>query len=40
MPILHRGLKDKVANVRYVTVKIMEDLMKHIDSATKDKVRG
>jgi len=36
LPTILKSLKDKVANVRFFCIKILDDLLKYVDNSTKD----
>ena len=38
VPILSKGLKDKIPNVRFYTIKLIEKLYKNLDSSSKTKL--
>ena len=40
VPILTKGLKDKIPNVRFYTIKLIEKLIKNLDSSSKSKLEG
>ena len=40
VPILSKGLKDKIPNVRFYTIKLIEKLYKNLDSSSKTKLEG
>ena len=40
VPILAKGLKDKIPNVRFYTIKLIEKLYKNLDSSSKSKLEG
>ena len=40
VPILGKGLKDKIPNVRFYTIKLIEKLYKNLDSSSKTKLEG
>jgi serine/threonine-protein phosphatase 2A regulatory subunit A len=39
-PILIKSLKDKVANVKFYTIKLLQDIIGKFDGTEKDKIRG
>ena len=39
-PILIKSLKDKVANVKFYTIKLLQDIIGKFDGTAKDKIRG
>ena len=40
VPILAKGLKDKIPNVRFYTIKLIEKIYKNLDSSSKSKLEG
>jgi hypothetical protein len=40
IPPLAKSLKDKVANVRFFTIKLFELVVTSVDGTTKDKIKG
>ena len=40
VPILSKGLKDKIPNVRFYTIKLIEKLYKNLDSSSKTKLEA
>ena len=40
VPILTKGLKDKIPNVRFYTIKLIEKIYKNLDSSSKTKLEG
>ena len=40
VPILTKGLKDKIPNVRFYTIKLIEKIYKNLDSSSKSKLEG
>ena len=40
VPILTKGLKDKIPNVRFYTIKLIEKIIKNSDSSSKSKLEG
>lgn len=38
VPILSKGLKDKIPNVRFYTIKLIEKIYKNLDSSSKTKL--
>jgi serine/threonine-protein phosphatase 2A regulatory subunit A len=40
VPILNKGLKDKIPNVKFYTIKLIEKLLKNLDSSSKSKLEG
>jgi serine/threonine-protein phosphatase 2A regulatory subunit A len=40
VPILNKGLKDKIPNVKFYTIKLIEKLYKNLDSSSKSKLEG
>ena len=40
VPILAKGLKDKIPNVRFYTIKLIEKIYKNLDSSSKTKLEG
>ena len=40
VPILTKGLKDKIPNVRFYTIKLIEKIIKNLDSSSKSKLEG
>ena len=40
VPILSKGLKDKIPNVRFYTIKLIEKIYKNLDSSSKSKLEG
>ena len=40
VPILNKGLKDKIPNVKFYTIKLIEKIYKHLDSSSKSKLEG
>ena len=40
VPILAKGLKDKIPNVRFYTIKLIEKLYKNLDSSSKSKLEA
>jgi len=40
MPILDKGFKDKVPNVRIVSIKLADEIIKYIDTVSKDRIKG
>ena len=40
VPILSKGLKDKIPNVRFYTIKLIEKIFKNLDSSSKSKLEG
>lgn len=40
LPIMLKGLKDKIANVRFFTIRLMEKNYKAFDSGAKSKIEG
>ena len=40
VPILNKGLKDKIPNVRFYTIKLIEKIYKNLDSSSKSKLEG
>ena len=40
VPILTKGLKDKIPNVRFYTIKLIEKIIKNLDSYSKSKLEG
>ena len=40
VPILAKGLKDKIPNVRFYTIKLIEKIYKNLDSNSKSKLEG
>ena len=40
LPQILKALKDKVPNVRFFTIKLLEIVMQNCDQSTKDKVKG
>jgi hypothetical protein len=40
LPALAKSLKDKVSNVRFFSVKLMEIVIAFVDGNTKEKVKG
>ena len=39
LPSLAKTLKDKVANVRFFTVKLFEIVVVYVDNTTKEKIK-
>ena len=40
VPILNKGLKDKIPNVKFYTIKLIEKIYKNLDSSSKSKLEG
>lgn len=40
LPQILKALKDKVPNVRFFTIKLLEIIIINCDQSTKDKVKG
>ena len=40
VPILSKGLKDKIPNVRFYTIKLIEKIYKNLDSSSRSKLEG
>ena len=40
VPILSKGLKDKIPNVRFYTIKLIEKIYKNLDTTSKSKLEG
>ena len=40
VPILSKGLKDKIPNVRFYTIKLIEKIYKNLDSSSKTKLEA
>jgi len=40
VPILSKGLKDKIPNVRFYTIKLIEKIFKNLDTTSKSKLEG
>ena len=40
VPILNKGLKDKIPNVKFYTIKLIEKIYKNLDSNSKSKLEG
>ena len=40
VPILNKGLKDKIPNVRFYTIKLIEKIYKNLDSSSRSKLEG
>ena len=40
VPILNKGLKDKIPNVRFYTIKLIEKINKNLDSSSKSKLEA
>ena len=40
LPQILKALKDKVPNVRFCTIKLLEIVIQNCDQSTKDKVKG
>ena len=40
VPILNKGLKDKIPNVRFYTIKLIEKIYKNLDSTSKTKLEA
>ena len=40
IPSLNKSLKDKVANVRFFTIKLFEIVVTNVDSSTKEKIKS
>ena len=40
LPILTKGLKDKIPNVRFYTIKLIEKIYKNLDSSSKTKLEA
>jgi hypothetical protein len=40
LPQILKSLKDKVPNVRFFTIKLLEIIIQNCDQSTKDKVKG
>ena len=38
--MLLRGLKDKISNVRFYTIKLVQKIFKNFDSGSKDKIEN
>ena len=39
LPIIAKGIKDKIANVRFYTVKLVNEYVKQFDSSSKEKIK-
>ena len=39
LPIIAKGIKDKIANVRFYTVKLVNEYIKQFDSSSKEKIK-
>ena len=40
VPVLNKGLKDKIPNVKFYTIKLIEKIYKYLDSSSKSKLEG
>lgn len=40
LPQILKALKDKVPNVRFFTIKLLEIIIQNCDQSTKDKIKG
>ena len=40
VPLLSKGLKDKIPNVRFYTIKLIEKIFKNLDTTSKSKLEG
>ena len=40
VPILNKGLKDKIPNVKFYTIKLIEKIYKNLDSSSRSKLEG
>ena len=40
VPMLLKGLKDKISNVRFYTIKLAQKIFKNFDSGSKDKIEN
>lgn len=40
LPQILKSLKDKVPNVRFFTIKLLEIIIQNCDQSTRDKVKG
>ena len=40
VPLLSKGLKDKIPNVRFYTIKLIEKIIKNLDTTSKSKLEG
>ena len=39
-PILNKGLRDKIPNVKFYTIKLIEKIIIYSDSSSKSKLKG
>ena len=40
LPVLIKGLKDKISNVKFYTIRLIEKIYKFLDSGSKSKIEG